>query len=70
MKLNPGICVLFKREVRSLGSLISGNGYRPVPGDVNALSTCNGPPVNVGEVGLALGFWDITELTSKIFTES
>ena len=29
IKLNPGKCVFFQREIRYLGRLISGEGYRP-----------------------------------------
>ena len=56
VKLNPGKCELFKREVRYLGRLISEYGYRPDPEDVNALSKCKVPPTNVGEVRSILGF--------------
>ena len=56
IKLNPGKCVFFKNEIRYLGRLISGNGYRPDPEDVEALDRCKTPPKNVGELRSVLGF--------------
>ena len=50
IKLNPTKCVFFKKEIRYLGRLISKDGYRPDPKDVEALEKCKVPPKNVGEL--------------------
>ena len=56
VKLNPGKCVLFKREVRYLGRLISENGYRPDPENTEALDKCKVPPTNIGQLRALIGF--------------
>ena len=56
MKLNPGKCEFFKKELRYLGRLISENGYRPDPEDVVALEKCREIPKTVGELRSILGF--------------
>ena len=55
IKLNPGKCVFFQREIRYLGRLISGEGYRPDPDDVKALDKCKVPPKNVGDLRSIIG---------------
>ena len=56
VKLNPTKCCFFKREIRYLGRLISENGYRPDPADVQALDRCKVAPVTVGQLRSLLGF--------------
>ena len=56
VKLNPGKCVFFKREVRYLGRLISEEGYRPDPEDTKALDKCKIPPTNIGQLRALIGF--------------
>ena len=56
VKLNLGKCVVFKREVRYLGRLISEEGYRPDPENTKALDRCKEQPKNVGELRTLLGF--------------
>ena len=56
IKLNPDKCVFFKKEIRYLGRLISGEGYRPDPEDVKALEKCKIPPKNIGELRSIIGF--------------
>ena len=56
VKLNPTKCNFFKREIRYLGRLISENGYRPDPADVQALDRCKVAPVTVGQLRSLLGF--------------
>ena len=55
IKLNPGKCVFFRKEIRYLGRLISGDGFRPDPDDVKALDKCKIPPKNVGELRSIIG---------------
>ena len=55
VKLNPNKCSFFKKEIRYLGRLISGNGYRPDPEDVRALDKCTVPPKNVGDLRSVIG---------------
>ena len=47
---------MFKTEIRYLGRLISENGYRPDPGDGEALNNCKIPPKTIGELHSLLGF--------------
>ena len=56
VKLNLKKCELFKKEIRYLGRLISENGYRPDPADVEALDRCKVPPKNIGNVRSLIGF--------------
>ena len=56
VKLNPEKCEFFKNEIRYLGRLISGDGYRPDPEDVKALDRCKIPPKNIGELRSIIGF--------------
>ena len=56
IKLRPDKCVFAKLEVRYLGRLLSGKGYRPDPADTAALEKFRSPPKNVGELRSLLGF--------------
>ena len=56
IKLRPDKCVFAKREVRYLGRLLSGEGYRPDPADMEALEKFRTAPKNVGELRSLLGF--------------
>ena len=56
IKLRPDKCVFAKREVRYLGRLLSGDGYRPDPADTVALEKFRVPPKNIGELRSLLGF--------------
>ena len=44
VKLNPGKCNLFKKEIRYLCRLVSEKGYRPDPEDLKAIDKCKVPP--------------------------
>ena len=56
VKLNLKKCHFFKEEIRYLGRLISAEGYRPDPKDVEALDKCKVPPTDVGKLRSLLGF--------------
>ena len=56
VKLNLRKCSFFKQEIRFLGRLVSKEGYRPDPKDVEALQACKIPPENIGKVRSLLGF--------------
>ena len=56
VKLRAEKCEFAKMEVRYLGRLISGNGYRPDPQDTQALEKFRTPPANIGELRSLLGF--------------
>ena len=56
IKLRGCKCVFAKQEVRYLGRLISGDGYRPDPEDTAALDKFRTAPKTVGEVRSLLGF--------------
>ena len=56
VKLRAEKCVFAKKEVRYLGRLISGKGYRPDPKDTQALDKFRTPPTNIGELRSLLGF--------------
>ena len=56
IKLRPNKCVFGKTEVRYLGRLLSGEGYRPDPADTIALEKFRVPPRNIGELRSLLGF--------------
>ena len=56
IKLRGQKCVFGKQEVRYLGRLISGEGFRPDPEDTAALEKFRTPPKTVGEVRSLLGF--------------
>ena len=43
-------CAFMKNEVRNLGRLVSGNGYKPDPEDTKALEKFRTPPNNIGEL--------------------
>ena len=56
IKLRAEKCVFAKTEVRYLGRLISGKGYRPDPQDTQALEKFRSAPKNIGELRSLLGF--------------
>ena len=56
MKLNGKKCEFFKTEIKYLGRLISGEGYRPDPENADALDRCKIPPKTLGELYSLLGF--------------
>ena len=56
VKLRVDKCVFAKLEVRYLGRLVSGDGYRADPEDVKALQKFREAPKTVGEVRSLLGF--------------
>ena len=56
IKLRADKCLFAKQEVRYLGRLISGDGYRPDPVDTAALGKFGTPPKTVGELRSLLGF--------------
>ena len=56
IKLRPDKCVFGQTEVRYLGRLVSGDGYRPDPADTAALEKFRTPPKNIGELRSLLGF--------------
>ena len=56
IKLRADKCEFLKKEVRYLGRLISGEGYRMDPEDTKALEKFQEPPQNVGELRSLLGF--------------
>ncbi len=56
VKLRAFKCHFAKREVRYLGRLISGEGYRPDPAETAALDKFREPPKNIGELRSLLGF--------------
>ena len=56
IKLRGAKCVFAKQEVRYLGRLVSGEGYRPDPEDTVALEKFRTPPRTVGELRSLLGF--------------
>ena len=56
IKLRAEKCCFLKQEVRYLGRLISGDGYRMDPADTEALEKFREPPKNVGELRSMLGF--------------
>ena len=56
VKLRASKCEFAKREVRYLGRLVSGEGYRPDPAETAALDKFRDPPKTVGELRSLLGF--------------
>ena len=56
IKLRAKKCVFAKQEVRYLGRLVSGEGYRPDPADTEALEKFRTSPKNIGELRSLLGF--------------
>ena len=56
IKLHVEKCEFVKQEVRYLGRLVSGEGYRADPEDVKALQKFRVPPKTVGDVRSLLGF--------------
>ena len=55
VKLRAGKCSFARQEVRYLGRLVSGGGYRPDPADTVVLETFRTPPKTVGELRSLLG---------------
>ena len=56
VKLRAEKCQFAKREVRYLGRLVSGEGYRPDPEDTKVLEKFRVPPTTIGELRSLLGF--------------
>ena len=69
IKLRAEKCVFGKREVRYLGRLISGEGYRPDPEDMKALEKFRSPPTNIGELRSLLGFLGYFRCYVKDFSQ-
>ena len=69
IKLRAEKCEFAKREVRYLGRLISGNGYRPDPEDTKALEKFRTPPTNIGELRSLLGFLGYFRCYVKDFSQ-
>ena len=57
VKLRADKCVIMKQEVKYLGRLISGDGYRMDPKETEALERFREPPKNIGEVRSLLGIF-------------
>ena len=55
VKLRADKCVFMKAEVRYLGRLVSGDGYRMDPKDAEALDRFKEPPSTIGELRSLLG---------------
>ena len=65
------MCVFLKREVRYLGRLVSGDGYRVDPKDTEALERFREPPKTIGELRSLLGtFWLLSLLRQEFCTLS
>lgn len=57
VKLKPSKCMLFRKQVRYLGQLVSADGYTMDPADKEAvLALKQKPPKTVGDVRKMLGF--------------
>ena len=56
VKLRASKCEFGRKEVRYLGRLISGEGYRPDPADTSALEKFRTAPTTIGELRSLLGF--------------
>ena len=56
VKLRGFKCHFAKKEVRYLGRMISGEGYRADPAEMAALNKFREPPKNIGELRSLLGF--------------
>ena len=69
IKLRAEKCEFAKREVRYLGRLISGEGYRPDPEDTKALEEFRNPPSNIGELRSLLGFLGYFRCYVKDFSQ-
>ena len=69
VKLRAEKCEFGKREVRYLGRLISGKGYRPDPKDTQALEKFRTPPSNIGELRSLLGFLGYFRCYVKDFSQ-
>ena len=57
VKLRADKCAFMKREVRYLGRLVSGDGFRVDPKDTDALERFREPPKTVGELRSLLGLF-------------
>ena len=57
IKLRADKCEFLKKEVRYLGRLVSGEGFRMDPKDTEALERFREPPTNVGELRSLLGLF-------------
>ena len=68
VKLNPGKCNLFQKEIRYLGRLVSEKGYRPDPQDIEALDKCKVPPKNIGDLRSVIGLLGYYRIYIKDFS--
>ena len=57
IKLRADKCSFLKKEVRYLGRLVSGDGYRMDPADTEALERFREAPKNIGELRSLLGLF-------------
>ena len=69
VKLRADKCEFAKTEVRYLGRLVSGKGYRPDPKDTQALEKFRSPPSNIGELRSLLGFLGYFRCYVKDFSQ-
>ena len=68
IKLRAGKCIFAKSEVRYLGRLVSGDGYRADPGDTAVLEKFRTAPKNIGELRSLLGFFGYYRAYVKDFS--
>ena len=69
VKLRADKCVFMKSEVRYLGRLVSGDGYRVDPVDTEALERFREPPSTVGELRSLLGLFGYYRCYIKDFAK-
>ena len=69
VKLRAEKCEFVKTEVRYLGRLVSGKGYRPDPKDTESLEKFRSPPSNIGELRSLLGFLGYFRCYVKDFSQ-
>ena len=69
VKLRASKCHFLKQEVRYLGRLVSGDGYRMDPADTEALERFREPPKTVGELRSLLGLFGYYRCYVKDFAK-
>ena len=69
VKLRAEKCQFAMKEVRYLGRLVSGEGYRPDPEDTKALEKFKAPPTTIGELRSLLGFLGYFRCYVKDFSQ-